>query len=177
MKRLSFFLVVLAAGPSSAADAMGGLGYREPAGPDIPIVEWVEQQVEPPALPKDVDLVEFYFSAGTANRFFIDGSTLGVGSDGIVRYVLVVRTSGGATNTTFEGIRCKTGEYKLYASGRADGTWARSRIGNWRPIEDKLANRHHAALNRDLFCPLATPIDSADDGREALRRSKHPRAP
>lgn len=138
--------------------------------------DWVEGQVEPPAFPKDADLVEFHVSAGAANRFMVDASTLSVGEDGVVRYVLVVRTPGGATNVTHEGIRCKTGEYKLFASGRSDGTWARSRTSAWRPIENKPVNRHHAVLNRDLFCPVFTPIASPDEGREALRLGRHPKA-
>lgn len=159
------------------ADIAKDLGVHQAVGRDVDAPEWVEEQATPPAFPKDANLVEFYVSAGTANRFFIDASTLSVGKDGIVRYTLVVKTSGGATNTSYEGIRCKTGEYRLYASGRADGTWAPARIADWRLIENKPVNRHHAALNRDLFCPLATPIDSADDGRAALRSGKHPRAP
>lgn len=159
------------------ADIAKDLGTHQSAGREMNEPESIEEQVTPPAFPKDADLIEFYVSAGTANRFFIDGSTLGVGKDGIVRYTLVVRTSGGATNTSYEGIRCKTSEYRLYASGRADGTWALARVADWRPIENKPVNRHHAALNRDLFCPVFTPIDSAEDGRAALRRGKHPRAP
>lgn len=138
--------------------------------------EWVESQVTPPAFPKDPDLIEFHVSAGATNRFMVDASTLSVGEDGVVRYVLVVKTPGGATNVTHEGIRCKTGEYKLFASGRSDGTWVRSRTGAWRPIENKPVNRHHAVLNREFFCPASTPIASPDEGREALRLGKHPRA-
>jgi hypothetical protein len=138
---------------------------------------WAEEQVASPTFPKNADLIEFYVSPGTANRFFVDGATLAVGKDGAVRYVLLVKTGGGATNVTFEGIRCKTGEYKIFASGRADGSWAPARLSDWRRIEDKPVNRHHAALSRELFCPFANPIKSADEGRDALRRGKHPSVP
>lgn len=137
----------------------------------------MEEAVAPPSFPKDADLLEFYAGPATANRFFVDASTLNPGKDGIVRYVLVVRTSGGATNVTFEGIRCKTREYKIFATGRADGTWAATRISDWRRIENKPINWHHTALNRDLFCPFANPINSAEEGRDALRRGKHPSVP
>ena len=60
---------------------------------------WRElKEVETPAFPLQENLREFYVGAATANTYFIDASTLSVGSDGIVRYVLVVRTAGGATN-------------------------------------------------------------------------------
>jgi hypothetical protein len=99
-----------------------------------------------------------------------------VGKDGVVRYVLVVQTSGGATNISFEGIRCDAREFRLYASGHREGRWTKARLSEWRPIENKPVNRHHAALSRDLFCPNGVAIYTPDEGRDALRRGKHPQA-
>ena len=135
-----------------------------------------ELGVEPPAFPRDENLREFYVSAVATNKYFIDASTLDAGADGVVRYVLVVLTSGGATNVSFEGIKCREGSWKHYAAGHGDGTWAKSRAirNEWRPIENKPVNRHHAALSRDYFCPMGNAIRSADEGRNALRLGKHP---
>lgn len=135
---------------------------------------WVEDESALPAFPHEANLREFYVSETTSHHFFIDASTLGVGQDGVVRYVLVLRTSGGALNVTYEGIRCATREYRIYASGHRNGSWARARLNLWRPIENKPVNRHHAALSQDLFCPDGVPIRSPDEGREALRLGKHP---
>jgi hypothetical protein len=90
----------------------------------------------------------------------------------------VVRTSGGATNVSFEGINCKDLTWKHYATGRSDGTWVKSRATRieWRPIENKPVNRHHAALRRDYFCPASSAINNAEEGRNALRLGKHPDA-
>jgi hypothetical protein len=165
-----------AAGLVRAADIGTEVGFHKSIG-GAEVSEWVEDQTSPPVPPKDENLIEFYVSATASNRFFIDGATLSVGKDGVVRYTLVVKTSGGATNVTHEGMRCKAGEYRLYASGRADGTWAPSRLIDWRPIENKPVNRHHAALRRDFFCPAGGSIQSADEGRDALKRGKHPVAP
>lgn len=140
---------------------------------------WQELEIEPPAYPKEENLREFYVSAVATNKYFIDASTLAVGADGVVRYVLVVKTSGGATNVSFEGIRCKGSVWKHYATGRSDSaTWTKSHAARieWRPIENKPVNRHHAALNRDLFCPLGSAIMTAEEGRNALRLGKHPNA-
>jgi hypothetical protein len=140
---------------------------------------WQElKEVEPPVFPRQENLREYYVGPVTANNYFIDTSTLSVGSDGIVRYVLVVRTSGGATNVSFEGINCKQLTWKHYATGRSDGTWVKSRSvrAEWRPIENKPVNRHHASLSRDFFCPAGIPINSADEGRRALNLGKHPNA-
>ena len=137
---------------------------------------WQELEVDPPAFPQPQNLREFYVSAVATNTYLIDASTLSVGADGVVRYVLVVRTSGGATNVSFEGMDCKQGAWKHYATGHADGTWTRSRAmhAEWRPIENKPVNRHHAALSRDYFCPLRNAIGTAEEGRNALRLGKHP---
>lgn len=161
---LAVLLLVLA-----AACARAGFGDAEESTRE-------EGEVTLPAFPRDADLLEFYVSAATANRFFIDAKSLSAGDGVVVRYTLVVLTAGGATNVTFEGIRCGALEYKLYATGRADRSWGALRTGEWRPIENKPINRHHAALSRDYFCPLGNPIESADEGRDALRRGKHPQA-
>jgi hypothetical protein len=150
------------------------IGFRNLDDPDAPV--WKEESIQMPAYPEDAGLLEFYVSEMTAHQFFIDGATLSVGNDGVVRYVLVVRTRGGATNVSFEGIRCESREFKLYASGRHDRTWAATRKSEWRPIENKPINRHHAALSRDFFCPVGTPIHNPEEGRDALRRGKHPQA-
>ncbi|MDO8960147.1 MAG: CNP1-like family protein [Rhodocyclaceae bacterium] len=144
--------------------------------PDAP--QWAEAEVELPAFPQPGNLREFYVSGATTHKFAIDATTLSVGKDGVVRYVLVVRTSGGATNTSFEGIRCESGEFRIYATGHQDGQWARvrqsARQSEWRRIENKPVNRHHAALARELFCPNGTPIRNPAEGREALRLGRHP---
>jgi hypothetical protein len=140
---------------------------------------WQEQhETEPPAYPQPENLREFYVSAVATNTYFIDASTLAVGSDGVVRYVLVVRTAGGASNVSFEGIHCQERRWKHYATGHSGGTWTKSRASRneWRPIENKPVNRHHAAISRDLFCPGGAVIGSADEGRNALRLGKHPNA-
>jgi hypothetical protein len=155
---------------SSKATQLFNPNFEEPE-------EWQEQQeVEPPAFPKQENLREFYVSAVATNTYLIDESTLAAGTDGVVRYVLVVKTSGGATNISFEGIHCKDLRWKHYAAGRGDGTWARARVNRseWRPIEYKPVNRHHAALSRDYFCPAGLAIRTADEGRNALRLGKHP---
>jgi hypothetical protein len=137
---------------------------------------WAEAETTLPAFPQDADLIAFEVSAATKNRFYIDGKTLSPGSDGIVRYALVIRTGGGATNVSFEGIRCDVREYKLYATGRYDRTWGPLLAGSWRRIEHKDRNNHHAVLSRDFFCPNGVPIRTADEGHDALRRGRHPQA-
>lgn len=136
-----------------------------------------EEEGDLPAYPRSENLVEFYVSATTLNKFFVDASTLSVGADGVVRYTLVVRTPSDVENTSHEGIHCQERKWRLYATGRMEnkeGKWARARISEWHPIENKSVNRHHAALSRDLFCPNGGILLNADEGRNALRLGRHP---
>lgn len=132
-----------------------------------------------PHFPRASDLTEFFVSAATSNKFFIDRSSLAVGKDDIVRYALVVEAGGGARNVTYEGMDCREGRWKIFATGRIEGTWAESRNTAWRTIENKPVNRHHATIYRDLFCPNGAAILSVEEGVNALRLGKHPslRAP
>lgn len=166
---LSALLAALAASAALAAP-----WQREQDDPDAP--QWTEAEVALPAFPQEANLRPFYVSEMTAHKFYIDASALSVGADGVVRYVLVVRTHGGATNISFEGIRCESRELKIYATGRQDGTWAKARKGEWRLIENKPVNRQHAALSREMFCPNGIPLRSVAEGLEALRLGKHPDA-
>lgn len=168
------YLVFAAMGLLTAGVAFAELRFRNLDDPDAPV--WVEEEARLPAFPQATNLREFYVSELTVHKFFIDASTLSVGKDGVVHYVLEVRTAGGAANVTFEGIRCDTREFRIYATGHRDGTWSKARKSEWRLIENKPANRHHAALSRNLFCPGGAPIRTPAEGQEALRLGKHPDA-
>lgn len=135
---------------------------------------WQELEVTLPKAPTAAEILPFFVSATTEHRYFIDGDSLTVGTDGVVRYVLVVETGGGARNVSFEGMRCVTRERRIYASGRRDGTWSKSRNNAWQRIQDNALNRHHAALFLEYFCPGGVIVRDADDAREALRRGVHP---
>ncbi len=113
---------------------------------------WAEIQSGIPAYPRQPNLIEFEAGAASPHRFFIDAESISAGGDGVVRYTLMIRTSGGATNVTFEGIRCAMREQKYYALGRSDGSWSRARDPQWRRIEYKEINRHHGVLFADYFC-------------------------
>ena len=134
---------------------------------------WSESNFQLPAYPKGDDLIEFYVSAATEFKFFIDRASLSISPEGVVRYTLLARSPSGAENVTYEGIRCKTGAYRIYAYGRTGGTWA-PRASDWRPIEPKSVQRWHQALWREYFCPQKVPIYDVAEGIDALRRGGHP---
>ena len=129
--------------------------------------------VKLPAFPQPADLVEFNIGAATSFRFYIDAKSLSVSDDGVVRYTLVARSTSGAESVSYEGMRCSSGTYKVYAYGRRDGGWT-ERQSDWRPIEPKSVSWHQS-LRREFFCPHQHPIDSPEEGIRALRLGRHPR--
>ena len=130
---------------------------------------WGELQAQLPTFPKDENLVPFYVSGIAGNQYMIDKSTLNIGKDGVVRYVLVIKTRGGAKNVSFEGIRCETRQRKMYAVGRDDGTWERSRVTQWQGIAGRSLLSYHRALADEYFCPLGVIVP---DTAQALRNIK-----
>lgn len=141
---------------------------------DYEAKQWHEIEVTLPTAPRADALLPFSVSATTSNSFFIDGRALSVGSDGVVRYALVVLSPEGGRNVSYEGIRCETRERRIYASGRGDGSWSKSRANEWVKIQDVSGNRHHAALFLDYFCPGGIAARDAEEVRDALRRGGHP---
>lgn len=138
---------------------------------------WREIEAAPPAYPRPENLLPFFVSAATSFEFYIDGTTLSVGEDGVVRYVLVARSAQAAQSVSFEGMRCSTGEVRTYAIGTSAGGWTRS-ASPWRQIQPREIQRWHNALFGEFFCPLGNPIHSPREGVAALKAGAHPsRAP
>lgn len=153
------------------------VGLADPEPPfQVEEKPWVEGQTTLPSYPKSEDLIEFYVGPTERNRFYIDGSSIAIGTDGVVRYVVVIRAAGGASNVNLEAMRCATREVKLFAIGQSDGTWSKHPSPQWQHIESKSINQYRAVLNRDFFCPSGYPAHDANDARSALRRGKHPEA-
>jgi hypothetical protein len=130
---------------------------------------WKEIEAKIPPAPRAENLIPFEIAKASAHRFFVDGQSLSLGEDGVMRYTLVVQTAGGATNVTFEGIRCEEREQKYYAVGQANGGWTRARNPQWRRIGRQEASQH-GTLTDEYFCSSrfapATPA-------QALQRLKH----
>lgn len=113
---------------------------------------WSELQQQLPPYPKPENLIKFDIGTNSANQFFIDAPSLSVGDDGVVRYTLMVKAGGGATNVSFEGLRCETRQVRVYAFGHPGNQWSRARDQEWREVRPREINGYHQALLRDYFC-------------------------
>jgi len=116
--------------------------------------EWQEADVQLPAAPKNEDLINFYKS--DSQSFAIDGKSVSIAKDGTVRYTLIATSSSGVKNVSYEGIRCETYEKKLYAFGRTDGSWSRSRRDAWDRISQTGVNKQQHILYTEYFCDGST---------------------
>jgi hypothetical protein len=127
---------------------------------------WQEaERVLPPA-PNAATLRPVAVGGGARNLYFVDEASVSVGSDQVVRYVLVVRAPGGAENVTFEGIRCASGERRIYAAGHG-GQWVPMKRSEWQPLGARAYNQPRAALAYDYFCDGPVPPHNRE---HALRR-------
>jgi hypothetical protein len=133
---------------------------------------WQEVAVQLPAAPAAENLLPFYVSPTATQTFAIDAKSVTLGADGVIRYTLVTKSAQGATNVSYEGIRCISFEKKLYAFGRPDGSWSRSRRDQWEPINLGNVNRQHAALAKDYFCLEKTIAGKAEDMVDRIRRQR-----
>jgi hypothetical protein len=134
-----------------------------------------EADIAPPPYPADAGLIEFTTTGRTRNRFYVDGPSLSVGPDKVIRFVLVVRTPSKVNNVSFSAVRCGTQEWKDYAYARTDKTWVRDEQAKWRPIEARGFNNHQHTLFSEFFCyggvASGGPLGSAES---IVRNLKHP---
>lgn len=130
---------------------------------------WTEVAAQLPSYPRAEDLLPFAVSSATRNRHFIDAASLSIGSDKVVRYTVVIEAAGGAKNVMFEGLRCATGERRLYAYGQPDGTWAKARSAGWEGIKLRSLLSYHKPLFEEILCPGGIAVR---DAAEAVRNLK-----
>jgi hypothetical protein len=125
-----------------------------------------------PSFPRNENLTQFPVSPSGDFSFFVDRTSVSLGKDRIVRFVLVARSPSGVDNISYEAINCREAEFRLYAIGRSDGTWV-NRPGEWRTLRQS-AQRAESTLQREFFCPGGIAIADAADGVRALEQGGHP---
>jgi hypothetical protein len=158
-----------------AVFALIGCGASPERGRELPLDEEPDPQALPkelpvvlPPFPKDADLVEFRAGPSGSHRYFIDSQSLSIGTDGIVRYVVVIRAAGGAVNVSFEGQRCARAQKRLFAVGRQGNQWITAKHSDWLPIDFSISTEYQAVLYRTALCPHKVPARSRQEAVRAL---------
>jgi hypothetical protein len=115
--------------------------------------EFKELDAVLPAYPDDSRLLQFQTRRNTPYRFYIDPDSISIGSDRVIRYSAVAKSPSDATTTSYEGMRCKTSEYKVYAFGIDKGQWGKVPDVQWRQIP-RFSGDFRFALYKDYFCDI-----------------------
>jgi hypothetical protein len=118
--------------------------------------EWKEADLALPKHYEEENLQEFHLDQASGRfRFFIDRASLQTTSDGVSRFLLVIRSENGAENTSYEGLRCGKRIYKVYAYGSGHGLQPVA-SANWQRISKSGRDNYRNALYSNLLCNLST---------------------
>lgn len=154
------FLALAFAGALSCASAQ-----------DIPDIvrDWKEAEAPPPPALRTQGLIPIEVAGAGSMRFGVDPASITVGKDGVVRYVVVASGSGGAVNGIYEGLRCNTGEVKIYARHNPDTGWVATKDADWKDVYRIANSRYSLAIARGGACqenaPNGSPAQIAKDLR------------
>jgi hypothetical protein len=135
---------------------------------------WSEIEVQLPAFPEQQKLIQFQVGALSDTKYMIDEASLSVGADGVLRYTVVVVSSTGVQNISYEGMRCATAERRFYAFGQPDKTWSKAKSNKWVKVYGT-SNNHHVELFTTYFCPNGGAFirDAGDILRVLRHGAKH----
>ncbi len=121
---------------------------------DLDRADWKEDEVPPPPAYSTSRLIEIEMPRTATVRMGIDPDTIRINHDtGIVRYVVVARGPS-AVNASYEGIRCATGEFRIYARQVQGNPWTPSSDTDWKSMrgQSSVMVRHPFSLARDGIC-------------------------
>lgn len=117
-----------------------------PADPD-----WKEQDAPRPPPLRTTGLIPVDVP-GTSLHFGVDPASVTIAADGIVRYVVVAQSNSGAVNGMYEGVRCSTGEVRVYARHNPSSGWVPADNSLWQPLERTPNSRYSLVVARSGVC-------------------------
>ena len=163
MKKLPLFLLLLPLTAHAALSLFGAKPEEEK--------QWIENESALPAFPASHNLIPFEVSPVTRNKHYVDVTSISVAKDDVVRYTVIVEAPSGAKNISFEGMRCDTGERRIYAYGHADGTWSPAKNTSWQEINFISSFSYQKVLYEEFFCPPGNYAKTAAEAVMNLRRA------
>ena len=113
--------------------------------------DWRETDAPPPPALRTQGLIPLDLP-GSSLRLGVDPQSVSVGSDRVVRYVVVATSSTGTVNAMYEGIHCEAGNVKVYARHNPDSGWVPARNSEWQPIHAQPNLRHSLYIARNGAC-------------------------
>ncbi len=130
---------------------------------------WIESGSKVPPMPQQGDWSPVRMDSLPENQHaYIDMHSLRLNrKDYVVRYWLLIRSNGGGFSATFEGMRCATGEYIIYAYGYKDREPPLRKLSlpKWRRISKVNGFNYRAELQQDVICAGETPRSERQIGQ------------
>jgi hypothetical protein len=124
----------------------GTIAQLAPVDPD-----WRETEAPPPPALKVQGAIPLEMP-GSSLRFGVQPDSISIGADGVVRYVVVATSATGAVNAIYEGLRCSSGDFKVYARLNPDSGWVPTKDSEWRSLHEQRASRHSLIIARTGAC-------------------------
>ncbi len=137
---------------------------------------WIEQEIIINEPPQENDLVEVSLDRLPANiKLFVDIKNLHIGEDFVTRGWIVAKSSSNAYNGSYEGFRCATQEYKVYAffNPKRSTPLRLRRSSNWKKIRQgsyRAEFMEHIICNRLAVEPIDRIKDNLDKEYDAYRQ-------
>ena len=135
--------------------------------------EWSEiKGVRFPPVPKARNLIRVdSASLGARYEYFIDGSSILLGTDKVIRYTVVLQSDTGVRNVYFEGIRCETMEARTYGYATRQGGFKPLASSTWKGMGSFGPFAYRLLLADQFMCDNnGWPIDGKT-ARTKLARS------
>lgn len=139
-----------------------------------PGTDWRENAAGAPPAYDSTRLIAVESPRGSALSFGIDPKTIAVGTDGVVRYVVVASSQQGADTALFEGIRCSNGEFRTYARrNKGEAEWSPADGGStpWKPLASTGLAAHAKAIAQAGICVGHAPNTPIDQMVRDLRQA------
>ncbi len=126
---------------------------------------WKEAAALLPALPEQENLIVFPgVAAFPQYRYAIDASSLKHGKDGVIRFVIQIRSPSGASNSYFQGLNCSEKEIKTYAyASSSSKKFIPYSNPKWQRLKASGAMGYSQNLYDAYFCsPLGIPLSETE---------------
>ena len=163
------FAALLAIGLSFASSGFTQLLATDP--------DWKESDAPPPPAALNLKgLVPFEVSTVSNLAWALDPTGVTIVGDGLVRYVVVARSSSGVFNALYEVINCSKGEMKTYArivskeSDTETKKWVAVQDPQWKSMYD-IPSKHALVLAKQGVCTGNTAAQTVSEIVTSLKKT------
>jgi|GEM_PF-3834035 len=121
---------------------------------DVEEYQWQEEKIALPDFSRGYDFASLEIIPSRGYDYWIDLNSIHIGSvDQVVRFLIKINSSSGAGNLFYQGINCRTGEYKQYAYGLDQNQPLKANSNQqWQPLSRQPGISVNQQLADNYFC-------------------------